>query len=376
MDQFFQGLSTALSVSPMKSPSVSQSPASRTGQVGVGLRLNSKLQILEVVEGGAASNNGLIRVGDFLTSVDGAVVVGEKPQDITHLLLGAPGSIAALGIRRPDGTQIVVNLNRGSKQSVGVGMKLQRNDANKISVLEVARGGMAEGLRIMPGDVIEDINGQNVLGWTTTDATPLLRSSGERPLRVTFLRAAARERFTVEFEKGAAADKGMSTSPNHRQNSPHPPKEHEATSTSRLSHPPHSSFSPAVAAADPMAKAMEAQHALEEAHRKLAEAQSMIAEVAMLKAETAAPGHREGGSRRRSREDEAAEVHASLMATMSEAQAEREAAVRRQAVQAEIKRRAAWEQEEAEVAEDLSVRLRAAEAEAKRVRAWEEEEAM
>jgi hypothetical protein len=405
MDNFFTGLSSALSLSPAKSPAATQSsPASRGAQVGVGLRLNSKLQVLEVVEGGAAANNGLIRVGDCLTSVDGTVVVGQKPQDITHLLLGPPGSIAALGIRRPDGGQNVIQVNRGHKQSVGVGMKLQRNDANEICVLEVARGGMAEELRVMPGDVIEAINGQNVLGWTTTDATPLLRSSGGH-LRVTFLRGAARERFIVEFERGAATpgstpNRGMTVSPTlHRRHSPNGVS--ISSPRKRLQDEiPGSATSPSVAAPDPIAKALEAQQALEEAHRKLAEAQNMVAEAARLKMEAAAAsgtntgaggggagagGYGDGGSdggiaaggSRRGSQEESAALHASMMAETRTAssEAERDAAVRRKAIEAEEKRRAAWEQEEAQVAEELAVRLRAAEAEAKRVRAWEEEEA-
>ena len=410
MDNFFTGLSSALSLSPVKSPAATQSsPAGRGGQVGVGLRLNSKLQILEVVEGGAAANNGLIRVGDSLTSVDGTVVVGQKPQDITHLLLGPPGSIAALGIRRPDGGQNVIQVNRGQKQSVGVGMKLQRNDANEISVLEVARGGMAEELRVMPGDVIEEINGQNVLGWTITDATPLLRSSGGH-LRVTFLRGAARERFSVEFEKGAATpgsthNRGVTSTPPHvRQHSPASTRKGMSISSPRKRLPdeiPGSAPSPPVAgASDPIAKAQEAQQALEEAHRKLAEAQNMVAEAARLKMEAAAAsgnnasaaaggvgagGYRDGGAdgwvasggSRRGSQDESAAANASMMAEARTAssEVERDAAVRRRAIEAEEKRRVAWQQEEEEVSEELAVRLRAAEAEAKRLQAWEEEEA-
>ena len=60
-------------------------------------------------------------------------------------------------------------------------MKLQRNEAGEVTVTDVTVGGAAQSAGVKTGDVLECINGKNVLGATVRDVVPLLQVCARLP---------------------------------------------------------------------------------------------------------------------------------------------------------------------------------------------------
>ena len=99
----------------------------RRGRVGLGFkyrRLKSGLfYVTEVREGGAAGRSGQVRMGDTLTHVDGASLLGVSTEGLGEMLLGANGTEVALTLQRGSGgaAAVEVRLVRGDSEGAGGG---------------------------------------------------------------------------------------------------------------------------------------------------------------------------------------------------------------------------------------------------------------
>ena len=158
--------------------------------VGIGLRLNSRLGVHELIPGGVSAACGLIepgifpscrwaarnmkrisnwipmfvhvnplqctisaqlmdmlqritalfmcctKTGDTLLVIDGINVVGKKPADVSHMIVGPLGStIELVLLSKRLGSQIPVKLVRGSQAHASVGTKLMSYSPRKLEAL-------------------------------------------------------------------------------------------------------------------------------------------------------------------------------------------------------------------------------------------------
>jgi hypothetical protein len=160
------------------SPGYSCSPASWSrssgARLGVGLQLSAKLEVKSLLPGGPAAASGVIQPGDVLLEIDGESVVGIKLEAVGPLLQGLPGSQTEITLRckqtRRDKRVTLVRL----QAQAGVGMVLRRNGANQLCVQSVEPGGAADAGGVVVGDVVEYIDGQNVLGKKLREVVPVI----------------------------------------------------------------------------------------------------------------------------------------------------------------------------------------------------------
>jgi hypothetical protein len=160
------------------SPGYSCSPASWSrspgARLGVGLQLSAKLEVKSLLAGGPGAASGVIQPGDVLLAIDGESVVGMKLEAVGPLLQGIPGSQTEITLRcKQTRREKRVTLVRLQAQA-GVGMVLRRNGANQLCVQSVEPGGAADAGGVVVGDVVEYIDGQNVLGKKLREVVPVI----------------------------------------------------------------------------------------------------------------------------------------------------------------------------------------------------------
>lgn len=202
----------------MQRPTV---PSAATGgNEGIGLRLNGMLIVQEVVTGGPAHACGVIDVGDQLLSIDGLDVSGKKPAEISHLIVGPQGSTIDICIKKKvGGAKVPIKLHRGTQAPGGVGMKLQRNDADELVVEGVQPNGAADVGGVQVKDILVTINGKSILGLTVRDVVPLIagpertkldlavvRGESRAQVKLTLIRVRKGDNATVAYAAVAAAE--------------------------------------------------------------------------------------------------------------------------------------------------------------------------
>jgi hypothetical protein len=95
-------------------------------QVGIGLKLNSKLSVIEVVAGGPAAAAGVIHEGDTILAIGGREVTGWTAHQCIPLIAGDEGTYCELLIRKAEGgPNVQMRICRGAKPQAGVGCLLQ-----------------------------------------------------------------------------------------------------------------------------------------------------------------------------------------------------------------------------------------------------------
>ncbi|EKX35425.1 hypothetical protein GUITHDRAFT_165989 [Guillardia theta CCMP2712] len=186
------------------------------GNVGIGLRLDSKLQVQEIVAGGPCAACGVIGVGDVLVTVDGRDVQGKKVQEISHLIVGPQGSeVEIVVLKVKTGIRVPVKLLRGTVAQAGVGIKLQRNEDGEITVQDLHPQGSAARAGLKASDIIEKVGDLNVMGRTVRDIAPMFAGPENSSIQVTVLRGPQKTRmeFTLKRMKIESGPAPQSVAP-------------------------------------------------------------------------------------------------------------------------------------------------------------------
>lgn len=113
--------------------------AEAAGHVGIGARIRATndrtVEITAVADDSPADQGGL-RPGDQLLSVDGAAVHGLDAEAVAELIEGPEGSVLALSVSRP-GAQLSVTVQRGTLKQGTVESRLRRWETGLIGVITV-----------------------------------------------------------------------------------------------------------------------------------------------------------------------------------------------------------------------------------------------
>lgn len=89
----------ALLLFPLSAPAQESAPDKNTGRLG--LILDKRTDVVFFVENGSGAQEAGIRIGDKLLEVDGSPITGHYDDDLKKIM-GAPGSVAQLKVRRED----------------------------------------------------------------------------------------------------------------------------------------------------------------------------------------------------------------------------------------------------------------------------------
>jgi hypothetical protein len=172
-DHTLQALKTIAQGYSCSPASCSRSPGRR---LGVGLQLSAKLEVKSLLSGGPGAASGVIQPGDVLLAIDGHPLQGMPLAAVGPLLQGLPGSQTEITLRcKQTRREKRVTLVRLPWQAqAGVGMVLRRNGANQLCVQSVEPGGAADAGGLVVGDVVEYIDGQNVLGKKLREVVPMI----------------------------------------------------------------------------------------------------------------------------------------------------------------------------------------------------------
>jgi len=232
-------------------PNIIPSPThARPPPAGIGLKLNSKLSVVEVVPGGAADATGQFSVGDAVTHIDSKLVSGQKLADITHLLIGSEGSKVDITVLKGSGESTTIKLVRkptpiqqpGTAAAVaqpppksegpskpitakpdapkpqskpGIGILIQRSATGELSITEVAPGGIAARSGVRVGDVLTHIDARSVVGYTVRDAVPLIAGDGRGSVRLLLLRGESKSQVEVTLHRGGVEEAVNETAQRH-----------------------------------------------------------------------------------------------------------------------------------------------------------------
>ncbi|KAJ1480440.1 hypothetical protein T484DRAFT_1810757 [Baffinella frigidus] len=154
------------------------------------MQAGGEVEVIGMVKGGAAERSGTLQVGDLLLSIDGIKLHGMAQTAILDLVMGPADTIVEMEVLRDATSVLTVEIRResrsrdhgqgtvrpvgsgefdpsmyagsdsaGSDEAGGVGISVGR-DEQGFRVTEVIRGGAADSVGIVIGDLLESIDGE------------------------------------------------------------------------------------------------------------------------------------------------------------------------------------------------------------------------